>query len=44
MIWDLLYLCFMEAPIDSELERALVYVIQNGSAEQAKEVQKKYCE
>jgi hypothetical protein len=43
MIWDLLYMCFMEAPINSELERALVYVIHNGSPEQAKEVLEKYC-
>ena len=43
MIWDLLYMCFLEAPRESELETAIVYVINHGTLEQAKEVQEKYC-
>ena len=43
MIWDILYVCMMEAPRGSELETAIVYVIHNGTPEQAKEVKEKYC-
>ena len=44
IIWDLLYLCFLEAPIKSELEKTLAYVIHNGTIEQAKEANDKYCQ
>ena len=43
MIWDLIYICYLATPTDSELHTALLYVIENGSIEQVQEVYNKYC-
>ena len=43
MIWSNLYLCFLMSSSGSELERSLIYVIENGTETQAKEVYNKYC-
>jgi hypothetical protein len=43
MIWDLIYICFMNAPIGSEIHKETANVIAYGTAKQAKKVHKKYC-
>ena len=44
MIWNNLYLCFLLTPIGSDLEKTIIYTINNGSEKQAKYILKKYCD
>jgi len=43
MIWQLLYMCFLDEPLNTEKSNVYIYTIENGTSKDAKRVVENYC-